>query len=333
MNKVLISTEKLSKHFRLGKGLFSFDEKVVRAVDDVSLEIYERETFALVGESGCGKSTLGRIILRLLERSSGSVSFKGQDIYALDETRMRELRKQIQIVFQDPYASLNPRMRVKDILAEPLRAHNFGTSQQIETRCKELLNMVGLRPHLINHYPHQFSGGQRQRIGIARALANNPEFIVCDEAVSALDVSIQAQVLNLLRDLQEQLQLTYLFITHDLSVVRQFADRVGVMFLGRLVEVGTTEEIFNNPQHPYTQFLISAVPRADPHQRNRARPLLKGEIPSPMNLPKGCRFNTRCPCAQDICRTEEPVLSGGIGLHHAACHFPGVKLGEAQVEA
>lgn len=329
MSKVLISTENLSKHFRFGKSLFSFNEKVVRAVDDVSLEIYERETFALVGESGCGKSTLGRVMLRLLERSSGSVKFKDQDIYALDEAKMRALRKNIQIVFQDPYASLNPRMRVKDILSEPLRAHNFGTSQQIEARCKELLDMVGLRPHLINHYPHQFSGGQRQRIGIARALANNPEFIVCDEAVSALDVSIQAQVLNLLKDLQEQLQLTYLFITHDLSVVRQFADRVGVMFLGRLVEVGTTEEIFTNPQHPYTQFLISAVPRADPHQRNRVRPLLKGDIPSPMNLPSGCRFHTRCPYVQDICRSSEPVLDSHGG-HRAACHFPGLQIREAQ---
>ena len=329
MSKVLISTENLSKHFRFGKSLFSFNEKVVRAVDDVSLEIYERETFALVGESGCGKSTLGRVMLRLLERSSGSVKFKDQDIYALDEAKMRALRKNIQIVFQDPYASLNPRMRVKDILSEPLRAHNFGTSQQIEARCKELLDMVGLRPHLINHYPHQFSGGQRQRIGIARALANNPEFIVCDEAVSALDVSIQAQVLNLLKDLQEQLQLTYLFITHDLSVVRQFADRVGVMFLGRLVEVGTTEEIFTNPQHPYTQFLISAVPRADPHQRNRVRPLLKGDIPSPMNLPSGCRFHTRCPYVQDLCRSSEPVLDSHGG-HRAACHFPGLQISEAQ---
>lgn len=329
MSKVLISTENLSKHFRFGKSLFSFNEKVVRAVDDVSLEIYERETFALVGESGCGKSTLGRVMLRLLERSSGSVKFKDQDIYALDEEKMRALRKNIQIVFQDPYASLNPRMRVKDILSEPLRAHNFGTSQQIEARCKELLDMVGLRPHLINHYPHQFSGGQRQRIGIARALANNPEFIVCDEAVSALDVSIQAQVLNLLKDLQEQLQLTYLFITHDLSVVRQFADRVGVMFLGRLVEVGTTEEIFTNPQHPYTQFLISAVPRADPHQRNRVRPLLKGDIPSPMNLPSGCRFHTRCPYVQDICRSSEPVLDSHGG-HRAACHFPGLQISETQ---
>jgi peptide/nickel transport system ATP-binding protein/oligopeptide transport system ATP-binding protein len=212
-------------------------------------------------------------------------------------------------------------MRVKDILAEPLRAHSFGTAAEIEERCKELLDMVGLRQHLLNRYPHQFSGGQRQRIGIARALANSPEFVVCDEAVSALDVSIQAQVLNLLRDLQERLKLTYLFITHDLSVVRQFADRVGVMFLGRMVEVGTTEEIFANPRHPYTMFLISAVPRADPHQRNRERPILVGDIPSPMNLPSGCRFHTRCPFAQAICRTEEPVLSDRGG-RAVACHFP-----------
>jgi peptide/nickel transport system ATP-binding protein/oligopeptide transport system ATP-binding protein len=260
-------------------------------------------------------------MLRLIERSAGTVRYRGQDLHTLDEAAMRAMRKKLQIVFQDPYASLNPRMRIKDILAEPLRAHGFGTEAEIEKRCGELLDMVGLRRQLLRRYPHQFSGGQRQRIGIARALANSPEFVVCDEAVSALDVSIQAQVLNLLRDLQEQLKLTYLFITHDLSVVRQFADRVGVMFLGRMVEVGTTEEIFSNPRHPYTMFLISAVPRPDPHQRNRERPMLVGDIPSPMNLPSGCRFHTRCPYAQAICRSEEPALShhGGRAV---ACHFP-----------
>ncbi|PPJ49109.1 ABC transporter ATP-binding protein [Rhizobium sp. KAs_5_22] len=321
MSEVLISTDQLTKYYRMSAGFFGSRDKVIRAVDGVSLEIYERETFALVGESGCGKTTLGRAMLRLVERTAGSINYRGQDLHSLDEGSMRALRKKLQIVFQDPFASLNPRMRVKDILAEPLRAHAYGTEAKIEERCQELLEVVGLRPHLMRHYPHQFSGGQRQRIGIARALANNPEFVVCDEAVSALDVSIQAQVLNLLRDLQEQLKLTYLFITHDLSVVRQFADRIGVMFLGRLVEVGTTEEIFANPRHPYTMFLISAVPRADPHQRNRERPVLVGDIPSPVNLPGGCRFHTRCPYAKDICRTEDPALVtvNGRGV---ACHFP-----------
>ncbi|MBZ7926533.1 dipeptide ABC transporter ATP-binding protein [Ensifer adhaerens] len=320
MSEVLISAEGLSKHYHIGSGFFR-PERVVRAVDGVDLEIRERETFALVGESGCGKTTLGRVMLRLIERSAGTVRYRGQDLHTLDEAAMRAMRKKLQIVFQDPYASLNPRMRIKDILAEPLRAHGSGTEAEIEKRCGELLDMVGLRRQLLRRYPHQFSGGQRQRIGIARALANSPEFVVCDEAVSALDVSIQAQVLNLLRDLQEQLKLTYLFITHDLSVVRQFADRVGVMFLGRMVEVGTTEEIFANPRHPYTMFLISAVPRPDPHQRNRERPMLVGDIPSPMNLPTGCRFHTRCPYAQAICRSEEPALSHNGG-RAVACHFP-----------
>lgn len=321
MRDALISTSELSKYYYLQNGFFNKQPKIVRAVDGVTLDIYEQETFALVGESGCGKTTFGRVMLRLLERSGGSVKYRGQDLGALDDASMQALRKKLQIIFQDPYASLNPRMRVKDILAEPLRAHKYGTAAEITARCQELLEMVGLRPHVLSHYPHQFSGGQRQRIGIARALANNPEFVVCDEAVSALDVSIQAQVLNLLRDLQEKLRLTYLFITHDLSVVRQFADRVGVMFLGRLVEVGTTEELFTNPRHPYTMFLISAVPRADPHQRNRERPILTGDIPSPMNLPSGCRFQTRCPFAQDICRKEDPALTNHDG-RMVACHLP-----------
>jgi len=321
VNDVLISTKALSKHYVIDKGLFGGAARTVRAVDGVDLDIHARETFALVGESGCGKTTLGRTILRLIERTSGEVLYRGEPLNALDEKAMRAMRKKLQIVFQDPFASLNPRMRVKDILAEPLRAHGYGNKAEIEKRCKELLDMVGLASHLLRRYPHQFSGGQRQRIGIARALANSPEFVVCDEAVSALDVSIQAQVLNLLRDLQEQLKLTYLFITHDLSVVRQFADRVGVMFLGRLVEVGTTEEIFSSPRHPYTMFLISAVPRPDPHQRKRERPMLVGDIPSPMNLPSGCRFHTRCPYAQAICKQEDPLLADRSG-RIVACHFP-----------
>jgi len=320
MSEVLISARDLVKHYRVGGG-FGRPAQIVRAVDGVSLDIYERETFALVGESGCGKTTLGRIMLRLQEATSGAVFFRGLNLNAQDEAAMRALRKKLQIVFQDPYASLNPRMRVEAILAEPLRAHGYGSVAEIRARSAELLEMVGLRRQYLRLYPHQFSGGQRQRIGIARALANKPEFVVCDESVSALDVSIQAQVLNLLADLQDELKLTYFFITHDLSVVRQFADRVGVMFLGRLVELGRTEEIFLQPRHPYTMLLISAVPRADPHQRGRERPMLTGEIPSPMNLPPGCRFHTRCPFAQAICRVEDPALRDVAG-RAVACHFP-----------
>jgi oligopeptide/dipeptide ABC transporter ATP-binding protein len=322
MSEILVSARELTKHYPLGGGgLLRRAPRVVRALDGVTLDIRARETFALVGESGCGKTTLGRVLLRLQEPSSGRVIYRGQDLTALDEGAMRALRKKVQIVFQDPYASLNPRMRVEEILAEPLRTHGYGSAAEIRARCDELLDMVGLRRQYRRHYPHQFSGGQRQRIGIARALANKPEFVVCDESVSALDVSIQAQVLNLLSDLQDELKLTYFFITHDLSVVRQFADRVGVMFLGRLVEIGTTEEIFAAPLHPYTMFLIAAVPRADPRQRDRERPILTGEIPSPMNLPPGCRFHTRCPFAGDICRVEDPALQD-IGGRAVACHFP-----------
>ncbi|SOB93554.1 ABC transporter ATP-binding protein [Rhodobacter maris] len=320
-DEILISTRDLTKHYRIGGGLFGGPARVVRAVDGVTLDIRARETFALVGESGCGKTTLGRVMLRLQEPTSGTIRYRDTDLTDLGEGALRALRKNLQIVFQDPFASLNPRMRIEQILAEPLRSHGYGTPAEIRERCTELLEMVGLRRQYLRSYPHQFSGGQRQRIGIARALANKPDFVVCDESVSALDVSIQAQVLNLLGDLQDQLQLTYFFITHDLSVVRQFADRVGVMFLGRLVEVGTTEELFAHPQHPYTMLLMSAVPRPDPRRRGEPRPMMQGEIPSPMNLPKGCRFHTRCPFARDICRAEEPMLQTGGGPA-VACHFP-----------
>ena len=318
---VVISTRDLTRHFRVGGGFLGGPARVVRAVDGVTLDIRARETFALVGESGCGKTTLGRVMLRLQEPTSGTVAYRGTDLTGLDEGAMNALRKKLQIVFQDPYASLNPRMRVGEILAEPLRSHGCGSSAEIRERSAELLEMVGLRRQYLRNYPHQFSGGQRQRIGIARALANGPDFVVCDESVSALDVSIQAQVLNLLADLQDQLKLTYLFITHDLAVVRQFADRVGVMFLGQLVEVGRTEELFAAPLHPYTMLLMEAVPRPDPHQRGRDRPILTGEIPSPMNLPPGCRFHTRCPFARDICRVEDPALQERGG-RTVACHFP-----------
>ncbi len=320
MNQPVFSTRNLTKHYQVGGGLFR-KPQVVRAVDGVTLDVYERETFALVGESGCGKTTLGRVMLRLHEPTSGQIIYREQDLTTLDEQSMRGLRDKLQIIFQDPYASLNPRMRVEEILAEPLRAHGYGSPEAIRERCAELLDMVGLRRQYLRNYPHQFSGGQRQRIGIARALANKPDFVVCDESVSALDVSIRAQVLNLLSDLQEELKLTYFFITHDLGVVRQFAHRVGVMFLGQIVEVGPAEAMFQRPLHPYTMFLISAVPVADPHQRGRDRPVLKGDIPSPMNLPSGCRFHTRCPFATDRCRAEEPQPRE-IDGRTVACHFP-----------
>ncbi|WP_151719834.1 ABC transporter ATP-binding protein [Gemmobacter serpentinus] len=318
---IVLSTQNLTKHYRVGGGGFGKSARVVRAVDGVTLDIRARETFALVGESGCGKTTLGRIMLRLQEPSSGTINYRGTELTTQGEAEMRALRKKLQIVFQDPYASLNPRMRVEEILAEPLRSHGFGTAADIRDRCAELLEMVGLRKQYLRNYPHQFSGGQRQRIGIARALANKPDFVVCDESVSALDVSIQAQVLNLLMDLQDQLQLTYFFITHDLAVVRQFATRVGVMFLGRLVEVATTEDLFAQPLHPYSMLLMSAVPRPDPRLRGQERPMMQGEIPSPMNLPSGCRFHTRCPFARDICRIEDPALQDRGG-RAVACHFP-----------
>lgn len=321
MNKPVFSTRDLTKHYQVGSSLFGRQPKVVRAVDGVTLDVYERETFALVGESGCGKTTLGRVMLRLHEPTSGRIIYREQDLTTLDEKAMRGLRDKLQIIFQDPYASLNPRMRIEEILAEPLKAHAYGSPEAIRERCAELLDMVGLRRQYLRNYPHQFSGGQRQRIGIARALANKPDFVVCDESVSALDVSIRAQVLNLLSDLQEELKLTYFFITHDLGVVRQFAHRVGVMFLGQIVEVGASEDIFRRPLHPYTMFLISAVPVADPHQRGRERPVLTGDIPSPMNLPTGCRFHTRCPFAADRCRTEEPQPRE-IDGRTVRCHFP-----------
>ena len=322
MTAPLIETRGLKKYFSLKSGPFASMKRVIHAVDDVTIDIHERETFALVGESGCGKTTLGRVLLRLEEKTSGQVLFRGADIHTLDDEAMRSLRRHMQIVFQDPFASLNPRMRIQRILAEPLVTHHVGaTAQDIRDRIAELLQLVGLQSHVLRRYPHQFSGGQRQRIGIARALALHPEFIVCDEAVSALDVSIQAQILNLLQDLQEQFKLTYLFITHDLSVVKHIADRVCVMFLGKTVEMGPTAELFQHPRHPYTKFLIAAVPLADPRMRTRERLILKGDIPSPVDLPSGCRFRTRCPFAQRTCEQEDPAFMTD-GAHAVACHFP-----------
>ena len=321
MTEPLLSVRNLKKYFPVKAGMFGSEDRVFKAVDDVTFDIAPQETFALVGESGCGKSTLGRTILRLVEPTAGSVVLGGVDLGSLKPEALRRMRTRMQIVFQDPYASLDPRMRIGDIIAEPLLTHGKGNREEREARVLELMRVVGLRADCIRRYPHEFSGGQRQRIGIARALALNPEFIVCDEPLSALDVSIQAQVLNLLADLQAAFRLTYLFITHDLSVVRHFAPRVGVMFLGKMVEMGPTEQIFVSPKHPYTRFLVSAVPVPDPRQRGRKKELLEGEIPSPVNLPSGCRFRTRCPYAAPVCAEVDPpsVFEGGRSW---ACHFP-----------
>ncbi|MDR1132994.1 MAG: dipeptide ABC transporter ATP-binding protein [Synergistaceae bacterium] len=318
----LVSVEHVVKEFRLSGG-FRGESQIVHAVSDVSFYIDEGETLAMVGESGCGKSTVGRLILRLAEPTGGTVRLEGRDLGALDKTQMREARRAMQIIFQDPYASLNPRMNVYMIIAEPLIAHKiYNTRAETENRVRELMSLVGLRPEQINRYPHQFSGGQRQRIGIARALALNPKLIVCDEPVSALDVSIQAQILNLLCDLQRGLRLAYLFISHDLSVVRYISDRVCVMFLGKVCEIAKTEEIFEKPMHPYTRFLLEALPKPNPHARKEKKALLAGEMPSPVNPPPGCRFHTRCPKAGEICRIDEPkpMENGGRTV---ACHFPG----------
>ena len=321
MSGPFLSVGNLKKYFPVKAGMFGTEDRVVKAVDDVTFEIARRETFALVGESGCGKSTLGRSILRLVEPTAGTVELGGVDLTSLKAEELRRMRTRMQIVFQDPYASLDPRMRVGDIIAEPLLTHEHGTRAERESRVLDLMKVVGLRADCLRRYPHEFSGGQRQRIGIARALALNPEFIVCDEPLSALDVSIQAQVLNLLADLQSAFSLTYLFITHDLSVVRHFAPRVGVMFLGKMVETGPTEELFSSPRHPYTRFLVSAVPVPDPKSRDREKLLLEGEIPSPMNLPSGCRFRTRCPYAAPLCAEVDPP-SVFEGSRSWACHRP-----------
>jgi oligopeptide/dipeptide ABC transporter ATP-binding protein len=292
--------------------------EVVRAVDDVSFTIRRGETFGLVGESGCGKSTTGRSILRLIEPTSGEVRFDGQDLLLLSSEKLRRLRREMQIIFQDPYSSLNPRMKVGRIIEEPLVIHRVGDRGKRRDRVAELLRLVGLEPEHATRYPHEFSGGQRQRIGIARALALDPRLIVCDEPVSALDVSVQAQVVNLLQDLQEQLGLTYLFISHGLSVVEHISTRVGIMYLGKLVEVASSEEIFHNPLHPYTRALLSAIPIPDPELRHKRLPL-KGDIPTAIDPPSGCRFRTRCPIAESRCAESEPQLAEVSPNHFVSC--------------
>lgn len=317
MNTCLVEARELAKEFPAA------GKKTVHAVSGISLQIQEGETLGLAGESGCGKSTLGRLLIRTLEPTSGQVLFRGQMISGMKDKEFRQYRRDMQLVFQDPYASLNPRMTVRDLVAEPIETWHLCDSRgKVTERVLELLRAVGVPEEFLYHYPHQFSGGQRQRIGIARAIAADPAFIVCDEPVSALDVSVQNQILNLLKKLKTSRKLTYLFISHDLSVVRYLADRVCIMFLGKVCEIGPTEEVYQHPRHPYTRFLLDAVPEPDPTLRGKELRLLKGEPPSPADPPSGCRFRTRCPYAAERCATEEPALRK-VGNTEVACHFTG----------
>lgn len=328
----LLKIENLKKYFSIkGGGMFKSKRKIVKAVDDVSFHIYKGETLGLVGESGCGKSTLGRNILRLQEPTEGKVFYKNMNILEQNSRELRKLRKEIQIIYQDPFGSLNPRFTIGQIIGEMYEIHGIASGSEKEAKVKEMLELVGLDPSRYHSYPHEFSGGQRQRVGIARALALNPEFVVADEPVSALDVSVQSQVINLLMKLKKELGLTMLFIAHGLNVVRHISDRVGVMYLGKLVEISETDNIFDSPAHPYTAALLSTVPEADPRLR-KERIILKGEVPSPANPPSGCRFRTRCPLATEQCINEAPALKEIREDHFVACHFP-LEKGQSLKEA
>lgn len=322
--EILVKVRDLKKHFPIRRGVFRRTVGYVQAVDGISFDIYKGETLGLVGESGCGKSTAGRTILQLLQPTGGQVFFGNDELTRLNRNELRKRRRHMQMIFQDPYASLNPRMQVGSIISEPLEIHSLGNAASRKERVRELLSLVGLNPYFIKRYPHEFSGGQRQRIGIARALATNPSFIVADEPISALDVSIQAQVVNLLDDLKAELGLTYLFIAHDLSMVRYISDRVAVMYLGRIVEMGERDDVYDRPYHPYTHALLSAIPVPDPDKEaKRQRIILEGDVPSPVNPPTGCRFNPRCAYATDICRQEDPEfrnLGTTSNPHMVACH-------------
>jgi len=318
----LLQVRNLTKYFYKNEGLFGQRKQTIRSVDGVSFDIYRKETLGLVGESGCGKTTVGRTITRLYKPTAGQILFDGEDISTLDKKGLMPYRKKMQMIFQDPYASLNPRMTVMDIIGEAVDLHAGLSSREERNKyVYELLDRVGLQKSHADRYPHEFSGGQRQRIGIARALAVTPQFVVCDEPISALDVSIQAQVVNMLEDLQKDLGLTYLFIAHDLSVVRHISNRIGVMYLGKLVEIGDSEEIYSRHRHPYTEALLSSVPIPDPDVAKTSEPiLLQGDLPSPINPPSGCRFRTRCPYAMDICAKEEPAMVDVGNNHCVACH-------------
>lgn len=321
--KELLKVEGLKQYFPIKGGLLGRTVNHVKALDGISFTIYEGETVSIVGESGCGKSTTGRAILRLEEPTEGKVEFQGTDLTKISKKEMRKFRKDLQIIFQDPYASINPRQTVASVLDEAMHIQNVLPPNERRARIEQLLETVGLRPYQADKYPHEFSGGQRQRIGIARALSVNPKLIICDEAVSALDVSIQAQVLNLLEELQDEFGLTYLFISHDLGVVRHISDRIIVMYLGKIVEIADKTSLFERPQHPYTKALLSAIPVPDPDAK-KERIMLKGDVPSPINPPAGCRFHTRCPFATDKCKTEEPLLRTSDLMnegHQAACHY------------
>ena len=319
----ILEVKHLKKYFPLKKGKYKDGDPCVKAVDDITFDLYEGETLGLVGESGCGKSTLGRTIIRLYEPTSGEVIFEGEDVAKKSRKEMRALREEMQFIFQDPYSSLNPRMTVFNILAEPLIAHGkFKRGPELDAYVKNLMDRCGLPSYYCYRYPHQFSGGQRQRIGIARSLALDPSFIICDEPVSALDVSIQSQIINLMKDMQEEKNISYIFISHDLSVVKHISDRVGVMYLGSMMELADKNVIYSNPQHPYTRALIGAIPLPDPTKRKEMQ-VIQGEIPSNVNIPKGCKFNPRCPFAKDICREQEPSTKEVKPNHFVKCHFGG----------